>query len=44
MQGETGQWVRDLSIHTPDAGHWLPIEDPAYVADRIREFPGRFGG
>jgi pimeloyl-ACP methyl ester carboxylesterase len=34
---EIGDWVPHLRVHSPDRGHWLMIEDPAYVADRLRE-------
>jgi pimeloyl-ACP methyl ester carboxylesterase len=40
MQTDIGEWVADLRVHIADGGHWLPIEAPGYVAERVREIAG----
>jgi pimeloyl-ACP methyl ester carboxylesterase len=36
MATEIGDWARDLRVRRPDAGHWLILSDPAYIATHLR--------
>jgi len=34
----TDHWVAELWRETVDSGHWLPLKDPALVAEKVRTF------
>lgn len=44
MQTNLDSRVADLRVVLADSGHWLPIEDPHYLAERVRDFAAELAG